>query len=86
MKLLELLAQDSIEVKSQIVFVFSNMTENGNPEQLYCYFREMRLIRYYAPFIKEKDHTLLANTLEALYQIFDLGEMFKENNENMFVM
>ena len=84
-KLLEILAQDTLEVKTQAVFIFSNMTENGNPQQLYPYFREVGLIRYYARLLKERDHTLLSNTLEALYQLFQFGEQFRENKENMFV-
>ena len=63
------------------------MTENGDPEMLFKFFKEVELIRLYSEILYEKNSTiLLENTIESLFYVLDLGEKFKGNSMNPFVV
>jgi hypothetical protein len=86
-ELLIMLETDIPDVKSQIVFIFSNMTEYAEPQRLFQFFCQINMMKYYGENLKSNDSTILIeNTLESLYFILQLGDNFRQEGLNPFTL
>ncbi len=62
------------------------MTSEGNPELVFKFFRQFNILKYYVLALSSQDSKLIQNSLETMYPILELGQKFKENGQNLFVL
>jgi hypothetical protein len=54
-KLLGLWEGDSVDVKKEICWIFSNITNSGNPAEVFNFYQNYEIIKFYINMLSSED-------------------------------